>query len=199
MLDEPSLLQRIAAGDRSAVDDCIEQYGGLIWSIGRRYLCDNADLEDATQDVFIEIWQKAENFDPKLGTESSFVALIARRRMTDRLRRSGAVKNGSLTQSIEDVQIADQAIVTSTVDVVVWGEEIRQTATCLAKLDAIRRKVLVMHLRDGQSHRTIADVLKLPLGTIKSHARRGLLQVQQCVGLDRETRQLATIANGDVR
>lgn len=201
MLDGSSLLQRIAVGDRTAVDDCIKQYGGLIWSIGKRYLCDNGDLEDATQEVFIELWQQAGRFDPKLGTEVSFVALIARRRMTDRLRRSNAGANNLLVQSIDDHQMMDQVsdCEASQVDVMVWGEEIRQTANCLAKLDSVRRKILVLHLRDGQSHRKIADLLKLPLGTIKSHARRGLLQVQRCVGLDHETPRRVSVANGDVR
>lgn len=201
MIDGSSLLQRIAVGDRTAVDDCIDQYGGLIWSIGKRYLCDNDELEDATQEVFIELWQQAARFDPKLGTEVSFVAMIARRRMTDRLRRSTSATNSLMVQSIDDVDVMDQASDkrTSQVDAMVWGEEVRQTANCLAKLDSVRRKILVLHLRDGQSHRKIADLLQLPLGTIKSHARRGLLQVQRCVGLDRDTPRRVSVANGDVR
>lgn len=199
MIDGSSLLQRIAVGDRTAVDDCIDQYGGLIWSIGKRYLCDNADLEDATQEVFIELWQQAGRFDPKLGTEVSFVALIARRRMTDRLRRSTSATNSLMVQSIDD-DLMDQASDSklSQVDAMVWGEEIRQTANCLAKLDSVRRKILVLHLRDGQSHRRIADLLQLPLGTIKSHARRGLLQVQRCVGLAHDTPHRVSVANGDM-
>lgn len=185
-----TILQRVAMGDRFAVDDCIEQYGGLIWSIGKRYLRDSSDLEDVTQEVFIELWQKASRFDPCQGTEPSFVAVIARRRMMDRLRRTKAAKNSPPTHSldeVDDIGVAD-------IDPVVWGEEVRRTASCLEKLDSIRRKILVMNLRDGESHGKIADVLQLPLGTIKSHARRGLLQMRQCVGMQVEAIRSASVS-----
>lgn len=195
MSDDPTILQRIAIGDRTAVDDCIEQYGGLIWSVGRRYLCNTADLEDATQEVFVELWQKAVTFDPAQGTESSFVVMIARRRMVDRLRRSGAAKSGPPLQSIDD---ADEIGVME-LDSLVWGEEVQQIAGCLAKLDSIRKRILVMHLRDGESHGRIADALKLPLGTIKSHARRGLLQMQQCLGVRLDEEKSSAVDAGVLR
>lgn len=198
MHETPTILQRVAVGDRTAVDDCIEQYGGLIWTIGKRYLCDVSDLEDVTQEVFIELWQKAGRFDPQRGTESSFVALVARRRVTDRLRRSSAAKNEGPVHSIEEFEEMDEFGV-SDVDSMIWGEEITRTASCLEKLEQIRRRVLIMHLRDGESHGRIADILQLPLGTIKSHARRGLLQMQRCVGVQVDVEPTPSLAKGDAR
>jgi len=195
MLKDSTILQRVAIGDRSAVDDCIEKYGGLIWSIGKRYLRDVADLEDVTQEVFIELWQTAKRFDPARGTEPNFVALVARRRMVDRLRRMGTEQNRVPTESIDDV--VDIGTVVS--DHLMWGEEIERTAHCLEKLESVRKQVLVLHLRDGFSLGRISEALKLPLGTIKSHARRGLLQVQRCVGFHDAVSQVSSIANGEMR
>lgn len=195
MPDGSTILQRVALGDRTAVDDCIGQYGGLVWSIGKRYLRDTADIDDVTQEVFVELWQKAGRFDPDQGTESNFVAMIARRRMMDRLRRIGTTKNAPHTHRIDDVE--EIGVLTS--DTMILDEEMRRTATCLEKLDAVRRKVLLMHLRDGQSHGRIADAMRLPLGTIKSHARRGLLQVQRCVGMPVEVKQRSPLVKGDLR
>jgi len=195
MLDDSTILQRVAIGDQTAVDDCIEKYGGLIWSIGKRYLRDITDLEDVTQEVFIELWQTAKRFDPSLGSESNFVALIARRRMVDRLRRRGTEQNRVPTESIDDVG----EISVDVSERLTWGDEIERTVGCLEKLESVRKQVLVLHLRDGYSHGRISDALKLPLGTIKSHARRGLLQMQRCVGLHDAVRQVSSLANGELR
>ena len=194
MPDDSTILQRVALGDHTAVDDCIEQYGGLIWSIGKRYLRDTADIDDVTQEVFIELWQKADRFNPDQGAESSFVAMIARRRMMDRLRRTGAKRSVPDTHRIDDV---DEIGVTAD-DAMIWDEEMRRTTACLERLDSVRRNILVMHLRDGQSHGRIADAMKLPLGTIKSHARRGLLQMQRCVGLSGDAESSSPAAKGDL-
>ena len=194
MPTDPSILQRVAIGDRTAVGDCIEQYGKLIWTIGRRYLRDTTDLEDVTQEVFIELWQTANRFDPTQGTEATFVALIARRRVIDRLRKRLAERARLKTQSIEQVE----EIGVSRADSLIWGEEFERIVSCLEKLDAVRRKVLILHVRDGHSHVRISDALKVPLGTIKSHARRGLLQLQRCVGISAVVEQVSSLSSGDV-
>ncbi len=82
------LLQRIAQGDESAVPACLAAYGGLVWSLARRYASDPSDAEDAAQEVFIELWRHAGRFDPAVASEATFVATVARRRLLDRARSS---------------------------------------------------------------------------------------------------------------
>ena len=83
-----SILQRIADGEHSAVVACVDEYGGLIWRLARRYLGQsNGEVEDGVQEVFIELWLAAEKFDPSRGSEPAFVATIAHRRLTDYQRR----------------------------------------------------------------------------------------------------------------
>ena len=82
-----TILQRIAAGDTAAVDECLEKYGGLVWSLAKQLTRTQDDAEDATQEVFVELWQKASSFAPDKSSESTFIAMVARRRLIDRLRR----------------------------------------------------------------------------------------------------------------
>ena len=79
-MSTPSLLQRTAADDVAAMKECLDAYGGLVWSLARRLLVPGADVEDAVQEVFIEIWRSAGRFDPSMGSEVTFVATIHRSR-----------------------------------------------------------------------------------------------------------------------
>src|SRR5271154_3658467 len=86
----PSVLQRIASGDSDAVRECIEQYGALVWSLARRLSRTASDAEDATQEIFLDIWRSASRFDATQGSDKVFIAMIARRRLIDRLRKTSA-------------------------------------------------------------------------------------------------------------
>jgi RNA polymerase sigma-70 factor (ECF subfamily) len=82
-----SILQRVARGDQQAVRQCIDEFGGLVWAIARRMTRSRADAEDAVQEIFLELWQKADRFNPAMSAESTFVTMIARRRLIDRYRK----------------------------------------------------------------------------------------------------------------
>jgi RNA polymerase sigma factor (sigma-70 family) len=83
-----TILQRISDGDGTAIDACLREYGDLVWRLASRYL-DRApgEIEDAVQEVFVELWLHAGRFDPALGGEATFVATLAHRRLTDYQRR----------------------------------------------------------------------------------------------------------------
>jgi RNA polymerase sigma-70 factor (ECF subfamily) len=71
----------VGEGDTRAVAECIDRFGGLIWSLARRLSAGPADAEDAVQEVFIALWENAGRFDPEKGAEVTFVAMIARPRL----------------------------------------------------------------------------------------------------------------------
>ena len=83
-----STLQRIAAGDGASVQECLDRYGGLVWSIARRLAPTAQDAEDAVQEIFLDVWRNAGRFDPEIGSEATFIATIARRRLLDQRRRA---------------------------------------------------------------------------------------------------------------
>jgi RNA polymerase sigma-70 factor (ECF subfamily) len=166
------ILQRIARGERAAVRACYDEYTGLIWSIARRMTRTRADAEDAVQDVFVEIWRSAPRFDPAQGTEKVFITTIARRRLIDRLRR---VRRGSsLDVPLEPDELADPAPHNE-------GElrcDAERAAWVVARLRPEQSRVLRMGLLEGMTHSEIAAATGLPLGTVKTLMRRGLIQVR---------------------
>jgi RNA polymerase sigma-70 factor (ECF subfamily) len=168
-----NILQRIASGDRSAVQDCLDNYGGLIWSLARRMLPNQNEAEDAVQEIFVEIWKNADRFDESKSSETTYVAMIARRRLIDRLRKTARQPN---IDSFDDILVEpskDETMQTSV--------EAKQAAEAMRQLRPEQQKILQLSIVQGYSHQEISDALKMPLGTVKTHARRGLIQVREII------------------
>ncbi len=171
-----SILERIGAGDQAAVEECLAQYGGLVWSLATRMSHSSTDAEDACQEIFVEIWQKAERFDPVVASEATFITVIARRRLIDRHRR--------MNSQPETVSMNAEALETTGIsepsrpDLV---DEAAKAARCLDKLSHEQQKILKLSIHHGVSHGGISKKLSIPLGTVKSFARRGLIQLRDCM------------------
>jgi len=163
----PVLMGRVAAGDPTAVRECLARYGALVWSIARRF--EAADAEDAVQEIFLDLWKSAARFDPQIASEAAFVTMIARRRLIDR-RRSRARRPTTDPMS-ELPATADRG---SQPDVCA---EASQAARALDQLRPEQRQVLVATCQ-GLSHGEIAAQTGMPLGTVKAHARRGLMSIR---------------------
>lgn len=168
-----TILQRIAGGDSGAVKDCLDTYGGLVWSLARKMLPNQNEAEDAVQEIFIEIWKNAERFDENQSSETTFVAMIARRRLIDRLRKVTRQPN---IDSFEDM-VYEPARAEG-VDLQM-SVEAGQAAEVINTLRPEQRQVLELSIVQGYSHSEISEALEMPLGTVKTHARRGLIQVRE--------------------
>lgn len=168
------LLPRIAAGDQSAVPECISRYGALIWSLARRRLASRQDAEDAVQEVFVDLWRSADRFDPLVSEEITFVAMIARRRVIDTLRRQTGLPQASAVDMSSFAEVADAAGVSSVGRRLELGEEARRADEHLDQLKPEEQRVIRLSIFDDLSHAAIAEHTGLPLGTVKSHIRRGL-------------------------
>ncbi len=180
-------LKRIAAGDKSAVQDCLNNYGGLVWSLARRMSPNSNEAEDAVQEIFIDIWKNAARFDETQSSEMTFVAMIARRRLIDRLRKTNRQPN---TDSLEDILAEPSNGKDNDLQVSV---EAKEAAQAMKHLRPEQRQILHLSIVQGFSHQEIADALKMPLGTVKTHARRGLIQVREFLGLDSDFEKEATV------
>jgi RNA polymerase sigma-70 factor (ECF subfamily) len=170
---ERTLLERIAAGDALAVEGCLDKYRGLVWSIARRFAGNHADAEDAVQEVFIEVWRHAGRFDPAVASESTFVGTVARRRLIDRRRRQARRPE---TVSLPAEPTASTPPETDRVETLDEGQRARGL---LDQLRPQQREVLTLSIDEGMSQQEIAEVTKLPLGTVKTHARRGLMRLRE--------------------
>jgi RNA polymerase sigma-70 factor (ECF subfamily) len=167
-----AILERVAAGDSQAVDDCMTTYRGLVWSLARRHLSNHSDAEDAVQEIFIDIWRNAGRFDPKVASEPTFISMIARRRLIDRHRkRSREIDTATL---VEDAPIAAPP----EEDHVEKNEEVARVREHMSQLRPEERRILELSTYQGMSQTRIAEVTDLPLGTVKTHARRGLLRLR---------------------
>ena len=172
-----SLLKRISQGDKTAVQECLKKYGGLVWSLARRMSASLEDAEDAVQEIFIDVWKHAGRFDESQASEATFIAMIARRRLIDRLRAS---KRRLSPSSLEDVVAEPSDGFDTRLHNYV---EARQAAEALKSLRTEQRQILELSIYQGLSHQEIADRTGMPLGTVKTHARRGLIQIREILGV----------------
>ena len=172
---ELGLLQRVAAGDQGAVAACLDQFGGLVWSLARRLSPNEADAEDAVQEIFVEIWRFADRFDPAKASETTFVAMLARRRLIDRLRKHGRQPTEeSYEDHLEHAPSAEE--------VAGLGTDVERVAAALETMKPEQQQAIRMSAWLGMSHSAIAEEMDLPLGTVKSHIRRGLIALREDLG-----------------
>ena len=171
-----SLLRRVASGDSTAVNEVLDRYGGLVWSLARRFCANPSDAEDATQEVFIDLWQSARRFDESLASEATFVAMIARRRLIDRFRRSERRRD---TASLVSDVAATGGNPSDRAELL---DDVARISDAMTSLRPEQQQVLKMSIYDGLTHDEIARSTGLPLGTVKTHARLGLIQIRELVG-----------------
>lgn len=172
----PTILQRIAKKDARAVDDCVDEYGGLIYRLARRYL-DRApgDVDDAVQEVFFEVWRCADRYDPSKGSEPAFVATIAHRRLTDHQRAHKSRHTAPLLGTIVDVKA------TARLDRLANRDEAARVARAMDQLPEDERRALWLSIVHGLSHTQIAEATQTPVGTIKTRLRRGVIRLREII------------------
>lgn len=175
----------MAAGDAAAARASVERFGPLVWSLARRHVPNRDEAEDAVQEIFVDLLQSSARFDPTRGTENGFVAMIARRRLIDLARRRSvrAIESAAEVKRGSDpgaTPLDEQAIAQA-----MRSDEMLDASTIARAIDALpeaEREVLVLATLGGRSYGEIAKAKGLPLGTVKTYARRGLLRVRTALG-----------------
>lgn len=178
-VDAPSsILLRVAVGNRTAVQACMNRFGPLVWALARRYTRSREDAEDAVQEIFMEVWRSAGRYDPARGSEAVFITVIARRKLIDRARaQSHELRTEPLSKEIVDS-------VLETLSGSDLASEAASAARAIASLPSQQRDVLLLSTVEGRSHAEIAATTGLPLGTVKTFLRRGLIKVRQLLSPD---------------
>src|ERR1700734_4393123 len=139
----PTVLQRIASGDADAVRECIALYGPLLWGLAGALPRAPSDAEDATQEIFLDIWRSASRFDASQGSDKVFIAMIARRRLIDRLRKTSAEPPMDPVEALETIAWADPGTACET------SIEAEKATRALAELRPEQRQVLGLGLLHG--------------------------------------------------
>lgn len=167
-----AIFERIAAGDESAVGECLTRFGGLVWSFVRRYVSDPMEAEDAAQEIFVALWRNAERYDPGIASESTFVAVVARRRLIDRLRKAGKVLR------CQSLDVETPISIPATRSAVELADDASQAIACLQELRPDERRVIELSVFGSLTHEEVAERSGLPLGTVKTHLRRGMQRLR---------------------
>lgn len=165
-----SVLDRVAQGDTRAMRECVDRFGDLIWSIARLVMRTSGEAEDAVQEIFADVWRTAGRFDPDQGSEEVFVTMIARRRLIDRMRRAA---HRDRVHSRNDIDWSNAAN----------GGEVCAEALAAGQAVLMLRpelqRVLKLGLLQGLTQAEIAHALRLPLDTVKTLMRSGLIQARE--------------------
>lgn len=171
-----TVFSRIASGDQRAVAECVQEFGGLVQALARRWHAEPADAEDAVQEIFIDLWKSAGRYDAAKASPRGFVAMIARRRLIDRARKRGRAPE--MVSFPDDFQPVAETAGAS--EVLERADAVRRV---LAELTPMQRRMLEMTLLEGKTHEEVALETDTPLGTVKSHVRRGLMRARALMGV----------------
>ncbi len=186
------ILPKVALGNPTAVADCLDRYGGLVWSLARRSCSDQQAAEDAVQDIFLKLWKVADRFNPEIASESTFVAMIARRKLIDLSRKKSMPQSGGVELDQFESRSDD---VVNQLEV---KDEAAKAAELLNQLPSSQQQVIKLSIYDGLSHSKIAEATGLSLGTVKTNIRRGMLKLRKSLFPEHELRVSESILKGEV-
>ncbi|GAA2706334.1 RNA polymerase sigma factor [Actinoplanes palleronii] len=173
MDSEDELAGRWRDGDEKALRAAYERHGGAVLYLAQRMLGNRTDAEDVTQLTFVAAWTGRDTFDPERGTMLGWLLGIARRKAVDRLR--SAARDVRVTETVRS-QAAPPPDARETPDRVV---DRLVVADELGRLPREQRRTLELAFFEDLTHPQIAEVTGLPLGTVKSHIRRGMANLRR--------------------
>ena len=146
-----------------------------MWTLARRLTSDVADAEDAVQEVFIDLWKSAARFDESVASESTFVAMIARRRLIDRRRKRDRQPDVQpLPERLESVGEVESGATQAELK-----DDVDRAKRAMDRLRPEQQEVLRLSVVEGLTHQQISKKTEMPLGTVKTHARRGLIKIRE--------------------
>jgi RNA polymerase sigma-70 factor (ECF subfamily) len=196
--EDSGLVRAVASGSEDALVQLYDRYSGAVYATARRLTTDRGLAEDVVQETFLALWNRAEQYDPTMGSLPAWLLTIARNRTIDRLRALG---RRPPTMPVSDVALFDESD-TATLERLVAGgavvgagqpvmgpaaildeNELRTSlAVALAELPDVERTVLVLAYRDELSQSEIAERLGWPIGTVKTRTRRALFRMRTALG-----------------
>jgi RNA polymerase sigma factor (sigma-70 family) len=171
-------LVRVGTGDRAALRMVYQDSSAKLFGVLVRILNDRSEAEDVLQDVYVTVWRKAALFNPEKASPITWLVAIARNRAIDRLR-SGAFSRR--TAPIDEAAMAVKDNAPGALDMVVKAEQQARLGTCLGELEAKTSQAIRSAFLDGMTYEQLAERMSVPLGTMKSWIRRGLLKLRACL------------------
>ncbi|MET3767685.1 RNA polymerase sigma-70 factor (ECF subfamily) [Marisediminicola sp. UYEF4] len=178
-VSKEALLHRIADGDQQAFSRLYDDVAPRVLGLIRRLLIDHAQSEEVAQEVFLEIWQTASRFDENKGGASTWILTMAHRRAVDRIRSSQSSRDRDTKVGIRDFA-PEYDHVSETVEVTIEHERVKEA---MARLTELQRQAVSLAYYGGYSHSEVATLLKVPIGTVKTRLRDGMIRLRDELGV----------------
>ena len=169
------LMRRVAIGEEDAIAELYDRFGALVFKLSIQFLSNNAEAEDAVQEVFIRLWKTADRFDPRKAKLVTWVMLITRRHLIDRLRRKTARPKPQELGEHHNVSATDEPNTSN----VLLDERNAALWQALQALPEMQRTVIERAYFQGFTLREVSLQMDTPLGTVKSALSRGLLRLRE--------------------
>jgi RNA polymerase sigma-70 factor (ECF subfamily) len=169
------LLILVAGGGRAAFGELHQRIAGKVLGVATSTLRDSSQAEEVTQEVFLEIWQRASSFDSARGSASSWVLRIAHARSVDRVRQAQAARNRDGVYFQREFEPEFDSVV----DDVLRKVDYHRLRAAVAELTPLQREAVTMTFYTGHSYREASDVLGIPRATMKTRVRDGLLALRR--------------------
>jgi RNA polymerase sigma-70 factor (ECF subfamily) len=168
-----TLLVQIAGGTQAAFGALYDEISPRVFGLIRRLLVDHAQSEEVTQEVFLEIWQNASRYEPSKGGASTWILTMAHRRAVDRIRSSQSGRDRDVKIGIRDY-VSDYDNVADTVETV---------KEAMSQLTELQRQAVTLAYYGGYSHSEVAAMLSVPIGTVKTRLRDGMIRLRDELGV----------------
>lgn len=169
-------MQRVAAGDETAVSELYDRFASLVYRLAYQSMPTRAEAEDAVQEIFVRLWRTAHRYDPKRAALVTWVMLISRRHLVDKLRRKRArVRAASLDES-PPASVGGEQEEQNQLELQERFGSLMERVNALPEL---QRTVIIRAYLGGQTLRQIGEELDTPLGTIKSALSRALVRLRE--------------------
>ncbi|RAN79430.1 RNA polymerase subunit sigma [Bacillus sp. SRB_336] len=173
------LIRLVALGDEAAFEELYDAVAPRVFGLVRRVVRDPAQSQEVTQEVFVDIWQQATRFDADRGRAMSWILVIAHRRAVDRVRASQSSMDRDLRQGIKDYQESYDDVA-DTVETRMESERVQQA---LKTLTGPQEEAIRLAYYGGYTHQEVAELLKIPVGTVKTRIRDGMIRLRDRLGV----------------
>jgi len=173
------LLERVASGDQQAFSALYDAVAPRIFGLVKRLLVDHAQSEEVTQEVFLEIWQTAPRFDANRGAAMSWILTMAHRRAVDRVRAAQSSRDRDTRVGIRDYA-HEYDTVSETIEIRIENERVQQA---MERLTDLQRQAVSLAYYGGYSHSEVAQLLSIPIGTVKTRLRDGMIRLRDELGV----------------
>ena len=173
-----TLLARVAKGDQEAFERLYAQTSSLLYTLVLRIVGKPADASDLLQEVYLEAWRKASNYDAARGAPMAWLVTLARSRAIDRVR-SLAARGKGVTASLDDMPPSDLAAQNAdALDIRTAKERQTLVRASLKTLPSVQQQVIDLAFYEGLTHVEISERLNVPLGTIKTRIRLAMKKLR---------------------